>query len=446
MKIKTKRVPLAQAMAIKPPKHKHPGRPWFLFRTLVRLLSIGELRATKFTYEKVDMERAGKGPYLILMNHSSFLDLKIASKIFYPKPYNIVSTTDGLVGKEWLMRVIGCTPTQKFVPDISLIGDIQYALHKKKRSVLMYPEAGYSFDGCATTLPRRLGMLLKRLKVPVVSVITQGAFLHQPLYNELHMRKTKVTATVKCILTPDEIASKSVAELDAILDETFNFDAFAYQRQHHIPIKEDNRADGLNRILYRCASCGAEGQMEGKGTTLTCHHCGKTYVLDEYGMLEATEGETEFPHIPDWYHWERDCVKREIASGAYQMDLDVEIGILADYKALYLVGNGRLVHTPDGFTLTHENGEVLHTQPPTYSHSLNADYFWYEIGDVICVGNKDRLFYCFPREKDVVTKARLATEELYTLAQASRRSRRCTTECSPECPCIEETPTPTPQS
>lgn len=128
------------------------------------------------------------------------------------------------------------------------------------------------------------------------------------------------------------------------------------------------------------------------------------------------------------------------------MDLDVEIGILADYKALYLVGNGRLVHTHDGFTLTHENGEVLYTQPPTYSHSLNADYFWYEIGDVICVGNKDRLFYCFPREKDVVTKARLATEELYTLAQASRRSRCCTTECPSECPCTEETPIPTPQS
>ena len=155
-------------MAIKAPKHKHPGRPWFLFRSLIRLLSIGELHSTKFTYEKVDMERAGKGPYLILMNHSSFLDLKIASKIFYPKPYNIVATTDGFVGKPLLMRLIGCMPTQKFVPDISLVGDIQYALHKKKRSVLMYPEAGYSFDGCATTLPRKVGVILKRLQPPPI--------------------------------------------------------------------------------------------------------------------------------------------------------------------------------------------------------------------------------------------------------------------------------------
>ena len=176
--------------------------------------------------------------------------------------------------------------------------------------------------------------------------------------------------------------------------------------------------------------------MEGKGTTLTCHHCGKTYEMDEYGVLTATTGDTEFSHIPDWYHWERDCVKQEIADGTYAMDLDVEIGILADYKALYMTGRGRLTHSADGFTLTHENGEVLYTQPANFSYTLNSDYYWYEIGDVICIGNKERLFYCFPREKDVVTKARLATEELYTIAQATRRSRRTPT-CPPDCECQE---------
>ena len=179
--------------------------------------------------------------------------------------------------------------------------------------------------------------------------------------------------------------------------------------------------------------------MEGKGTHLTCHRCGKSYVLDEYGILEATEGETEFHHIPDWYHWERECVLREIENDTYSLDLDVEIGILVDYKALYMTGRGRLTHTKDGFTLTHENGEVLYTQAPNFSYTLNSDYYWYEMGDVISIGNKERLYYCFPREKDVVTKARLATEELYRLAQSARRGRK--RECPPECECHEEAPT-----
>ena len=54
----------------------------------------------------------------------------------------------------------------------------------------------------------------------------------------------------------------------------------------------------------------AEGSMSGKGTKLTCQNCGKQYELTEYGYMEALEGETEFPHIPDWYKWQRECVKK----------------------------------------------------------------------------------------------------------------------------------------
>ena len=47
---------------------------------------------------------------LVLMNHSCFLDLKIAEAVLYPRPFNIVCTSDGFVGKEWLMRSVGCIP------------------------------------------------------------------------------------------------------------------------------------------------------------------------------------------------------------------------------------------------------------------------------------------------------------------------------------------------
>ena len=41
--------------------------------------------------------------------------------------------------------------------------------------------------------------------------------------------------------------------------------------------------------------------------------------------------------------------------------------------------------------------------------------FWYELGDVICIGNGEHLFYCFPQGNVPVAKARLAAEELYKL-------------------------------
>lgn len=36
-----------------------------------------------------------------------------------------------------------------------------YCLKDLKSSVLMYPEASYSFDGTCTALPRKMGVLLK---------------------------------------------------------------------------------------------------------------------------------------------------------------------------------------------------------------------------------------------------------------------------------------------
>lgn len=418
MKIRTRKLPYEQVMALPRPGHQDPLRPHMLFRSLIRLLSIPSLLATRFSFRTEGMEKIGDQPCLILMNHSSFIDLKIASQIFFPKPFCIVSTTDSYVGKKWLMRLIGCIPTQKFVTDMTLIRDMRYALHQLKTSVLMFPEAGYSLDGRATVLPRHLGVLLKRMRVPVVTVTTYGAYARDPLYNGLQLRKVRVTADVRCILTPEEIQEKSLAELDAMIGEAFSFDQYAWQRDNRVSIAEGFRADGLHRMLYQCPCCGAEGHMEGKGIHLTCHHCGKRYEMDEYGQLRALTGETEFAHIPDWFDWQRQQVRQAIQDGTYGLDTEVEIGMMVDHRALYMVGEGRLRHDKDGFVLTGCGGKLRYEQSPLASHSLNVDYFWYEIGDIISIGNGDALYYCFPKCKDVVTRTRLAAEILYEMNKA----------------------------
>ena len=418
MKIKRKNITFERLQEIKRPKHFDPVRPNIFFRTLVRVLSQFDIWATGFKFTKTNMDKAGKGPYLILMNHSSFIDFEIANAILYPTPFCFVATTDAFVSKAWLMRQIGCIPTQKFVNDVTLITDMEYSLKKLNTSVLMYPEAGYSFDGCATALPRGL----KKLDVPVLSIHTEGAFARDPLYNCLQKRKVKVSADISCILSLEEVREKTVAELDEILENTFTFDNLKWQYDNKIEIKEPFRADGLNRILYKCACCKEEGYMEGKGTKLVCHKCGKEYELDTLGRLRALNGETEFEHIPDWYNWERECVREEIEKGTYLLDVEVDISALVDYKALYNVGKGRLIHDKNGFKLTGCDGKLEYTQKPLVSHSVNSDYYWYEIGDIISIGNRDTLYYCFPKTKgDFVAKTRLAAEEMYSLVRPKRR-------------------------
>ena len=91
---------------------------------------------------------------------------------------------------------------------------------------------------------------------------------------------------------------------------------------------------------------------------------------------------------------------------------------MVDFKAIYMVGEGHLTHDENGFTLTGCDGELSYTQSPKASYGLYSDYFWYEIGDVICIGDRKCLYYCFPKGAgDVVAKTRQAAEELYKICR-----------------------------
>ena len=74
MKIKTIKKDYTHVINLKREKHIKPIKPPFIMRALVRVLSIPDLWRVRFSYTGKLPKAAG----LVLMNHSSFLDLKIA--------------------------------------------------------------------------------------------------------------------------------------------------------------------------------------------------------------------------------------------------------------------------------------------------------------------------------------------------------------------------------
>ena len=419
MKIKVTEKSLEEVLAKPHKKHKKPKRPDIFFRTLMKVVSLPDLKKTHFKCERIGLDKLGNDePCLVLMNHSSFIDLEIVASLMYPRSFNIVATTDSFIGKSWLMRHIGCIPTKKFISDPTLVRDMMHAVRKLKSSVVLFPEASYSFDGTATPLPDTIGKCIKMLGVPVVMIRTYGAFHRDPLYNNLQVRHVNVSATEELLLTAEDVKSMSDTEIAAIVNEKFSFDNFAWQKESHTKISEPFRADYLNRVLYKCPECGAEGEMHGEGVTISCKRCGLSYALDEYGYLTAESGEPKFDHIPSWYAWQREEVKRELTDGSYRLDVPVDIMMTVDTCGLYHIGEGRLVHTVDGFKLEGCDGKLHYEQKPLASYSLYSDFNWYEVGDVISIGNGEAQYYCFPKtNRDVVAKARLAAEELYRIVK-----------------------------
>lgn len=425
MRTVVKELSYEKVMALKPLKIQKPLKISYFYRIVIKFLASFPLRKVNFKCNYIGMEKLDpKQPCMVIMNHSCFLDIEIAESVMFPRPLSIVCTSDGFVGKNLFMRKCGCISTNKFVPDLLLVRNMKYAVDKLNNSILMYPEASYSFDGTATTLSGTLPKCLKLLKIPVVMIKTYGAYQHNPLYNNLQKRKVNVSADVKYLLSPSEIKEKSVEELNEIINKEFSFDNWKWQRENKVKITEPFRADYLNRVLYKCPVCEEENCMEGKGISIICKKCNSKWIMNEYGELEGPatpfsvkkDDRLNLSYVPQWFLWERNKVSKDIIDGNYRIEADVDICMMVDTKAIYKVGRGHLVHTKEGFVLDGCDGKLHYEQPPLLSHSLYADYFWYEIDDVICIGNMKTLYYCFPKNSgDIVAKARLATEEIYKL-------------------------------
>ena len=378
MKIKTEKSTYREVMARERNERKKPVRPNILFRSLIYILSQPSMRKTHFSVRKKGMDKLGKKePCLVLMNHSSFIDLKIASTLLYPRPFNIICEADGFVGKEWLMRQIGCIPTHKFVSETALVKDMMYTVRTLKSSILLYPEASYSFDGTSPTpLPESLGKCIKLLKVPVVMIRTYGAFQRDPLYNLLKLRNVDVSADMEYLLSPEEIASLTSDDINSLISSRFSFDHFQWQKENGIEVKESFRTDGLCSVLYKCPKCGKEGVMESGGEEIWCSSCAKKWRMEEDGSLKAMDGDDIFSSVPEWSRWERKETEKEMDRGEYKVDVPVEILMHVDYSAIYDIGKGRLVHSTEGFHLTSDDGELDFRRHPLDNYTSASDLYW----------------------------------------------------------------------
>jgi transcription elongation factor Elf1 len=284
----------------------------------------------------------------------------------------------------------------------------------------LYPEARYSLCGTTAPLPEALGKVCKLLNVPVVVLICHGHHINHPFWNTRRERKVKPTeATMKLIFTPEELAALSPEEINIRLVKEFQYDDFRWQEENRIPVRDPDRARGLEKILYQCPHCGTEYRMTGEGTVLICSACGKTWEMDEFGVLHALDGETEYPHIPDWYEWERKNVRREVRNGTYTTGiLPVTVESLPNAKRFIPIGSGTMTHDMNGFrvSVTDPDGDIRVMEKPVPSlYSCHIEYeYLFKHGDCVDLNTLTDTWYVYPHDVPFsVTKMALATEELY---------------------------------
>ena len=406
---------------------KYPIRQPMFFVWLIWVLSKILLTGKKYKVEKIGMEGL-KPPYMLLSNHMSFIDFELIAMGTTPKRVNNVVNIDGYYKRPWLLELIGSICTRKFTNDLHLVKSIKKSLSRGD-ILCMYPEARYSPCGTTSYLPDSLGLLIKRNKVPVVVAIHRGNYLHAPFWNFRKKRKVPLHTTMTLTLTPEEIESMTVAEINTRIREAFRYDDYKYQKENGILIAEPFRAEGLHKILYHCPNCMTESKMASKGTEIFCSECGKRWTLNEDGTLSANEGETEFSHVPDWFEWEREQVRKQIVTGEYTFTDTVDVHSMPRCWKFEPLGTATVTHDPEnGFVLSgnYRGKDYRIQRAPMQINSLHVEYDFPHIKpfDCIDISTEDDSFYCFPTKENVITKLGFATEEIYKLQQERINAKR----------------------
>jgi hypothetical protein len=250
------------------------------------------------------------------------------------------------------------------------------------------------------------------LKVPVVVLSMHGNFIYSPVWN-LHKRNIRLQADLTQIITQEEILALPKDEINARIGQAFEYDDFRWQKENGIRVRYRDRAKGLHKVLYACRNCGTEYQMESDGDRLWCNHCGSSWTMSQYGELFGADGPV---HIPNWYETLREQVRAMVEAGTYAFSADVVVDSLPNAEGYIRMGEGRLTHDMNGFTLEGVFGgqPFLLKKDPLSMYSCHIEYDYMGKGDCIDLSTLNDTYYIYPSIKEwSATKISLAVEELY---------------------------------
>lgn len=393
-----------------------PKRILFLFSFIIRTVAYFARKKEKATIKKIG--KMPKPPYLLLSNHSSFMDIYLGLGATSPHRSYWVCAAEEFVDKYFVCVHSGIMPKRRFVNDPRSLLSMKEALLKRKKILVMYPEAVYSFVGKPLRIDEGLGKLVKYLKVPVVFLNCHGSYLRQPQWSDQHVREVPVTAEMECILSKSDINELSAEDIQKTIKSHFDSDEEEYQLQNHIKIDYPHRAEGLERILYECPHCGKEFHMSSSGETLSCDACGVKYRLNEDGTLSCMSDHPRFTKVSEWFAWEKENVEKEVRDGTYHFEDDVIMEKMEGVKVGFVPLEGRhhLIHDIDnGITVEGPSGVVFHREP-LQSFGLHIDYNYKGNGEIIDLSSPDETYFARPlSKKKWLTKIRFAVEAIYDL-------------------------------
>ena len=394
-------------------------RIWIIFYLVILIIALINTIGNKVKIVK--RNKLPKPPYILISTHASMMDFYIALRVSFPhRPYWI-STVEEFVPRFFIFRRIGVLAKRKFTNDPKSAMKYLEVL-KKKKILVFYPEARYSFMGENERIDKSLGRFVKTANVPLVFIKAHGDYLMCPQWSDRKNRKIRpMEAEVETLIDKYDLETMSAQEIQQKIEDNYYISEEEWMSKKNILIKYDNRAVGLERILYKCPHCGSEFEMTTETHYIKCNHCGKTYDYLENGKLECTNGEGKFVWPSQWYKWEKECVKKEVEDGTYHFEDDVRVEKLmgAGIGFVPLEGKYHLTQTVNGIECVGVDNDFKFIRSPLSSYAIHIEYQYLDRGSFLELATPDDTYFVYPLNNfKALTKIHFAVEHIYDLSKS----------------------------
>ena len=390
-------------------------RIWTIFYIVI--LMIGLINKLMNKAKIVKHCKLPKPPYILISTHASMLDFYMALCITFPhKPYWI-STVEEFIPRFFIFRRIGVLAKRKFTNDPKAALKYLEVL-KRKKILIIYPEARYSFDGENERIDKSIGRFAKQANVPVVMIKGHGNYLWCPQWSDRKTRKVRpIQSDVYTIVDRNELDYLTAEDIQERIEENYDMSEENWMKENEMTINYPDRAVGLERILYKCPHCGAEFEMSSESRFLKCNHCGETYEYLENGELKNINGETKYSRISDWYKWEKECVKKEVLDGSYHFEDDVRVEKLMGAGIGFVPQDGHYHLTHDikeGFITKGTDNDFVFKRSSLQSYAIHIEYNYEGRGAFLELADANDTYFIYPLTKaNHLTKIHFAVEHIY---------------------------------
>lgn len=332
-----------------------------------------------------------KGPAIVVATHTCDEDHILSALTLYPvRPTYIVSehfmhnkSTAGLLKH---MHVI----TKKmFTPDISTIMNVMRAKNEKA-IIVIFPEGRLSCYGHTVPVTEGTAELIKKLGVDLYAWKAEGAYLTFPKWRDKGDRRGRINASVKLLLSAEEVAASDVADIKRVTENAIRHDDEL--AMEGVEYKSKAIAKGADRILYKCPECLAEGKISAEGDRIRCE-CGLDARLDSTYRLHGVR----FSRINEWFEWQQNCIDPENE----HLESRVILGCCKDDGFMdENAGEGEIYIDKDVFKLS----GVMHGEPIDFTvRTDRIGAFPITPGRHFDIYHEGRLIYVYPQPDERMT-------------------------------------------